>query len=552
MIFKRFVFSVDRNSVWFCILLGLWSISCSHAEMKTAISATDSTLSERMNNLRQALFLQGFGSLEWKVSQMVRGSLYVPFESKEETMRVVLVSIGDIPGADINVEVWTSDGSLIVSDTTRNLRAAVEWIAKPSTLYWIRFDSSVLGVEMAAQMFAASLETKSARLHGLFDADPLARRSVDSASLSLGNMGFRVLQIDEGLPVSPGKRLIFSVDASPGYCHMFVALGSPGVDSVQLSLMDGQRLVVADTTRRPEAWIRHCSQSSRVLKLIISVPAGSGGVSLIKSRAKLEDVEELVGPPLFAKMANPTFEQKIDARKEALQEAGYLETESLFLGSMVAGERVSAELPVSKGACVVVFALAEATLRDLDLEAYDFKDRLVAAHRGLGAYSSVQFCILEDAPYQIDMVAISGKGKAGLFWAEFPPSKLPPLPSRGTIFAAREAETRFGRVGLTPGKRCQLLERTGDINYARSLTLEGPNCFGLAIVAGSNLLGSRVVDSDNAVVVRASERDNGLALMAFCTESRAAFRVETEVLESSPESGPYLIIFTPPGSNQHL
>jgi hypothetical protein len=86
------------------------------------------------------------------------------------------------------------------------------------------------------------------------------------------------------------------------------------------------------------------------------------------------------------------------------------------------GEPVVAPLSAKKGECYRVFAVAEPSVRDLDVNVRSSRGASIAADHGEDAWPIVQpdrpFCPLEDDALSIELSARRGKGKvAAEVWA---------------------------------------------------------------------------------------------------------------------------------------
>ncbi len=214
--------------------------------------------------------------------------------------RVVLVAIGASPrmALDLVVRQVGREG-VVTSDVSPDRRAAVEWIAREDRTYAIEVRASDGSGQYRVGAFIKPSSTEPSPLNRLFDADPRYQRRFERVIEQLSATGYAPVAPPRRFMAIRHERFSFVEQLRQGRCYAFAAQGTAGIDDIELRLEADRRLVVADLSRRPEAWVKYCSEQDQRLRVVIEVRAGSGTIAWGVFSAMRDTVLDQVGPPLF-------------------------------------------------------------------------------------------------------------------------------------------------------------------------------------------------------------------------------------------------------------
>jgi hypothetical protein len=334
--------------------------------------------------------------------------------------------------------------------------------------------------------------------------------------------------------------LIFELALKRGRCYLFAAIGTAGIDVLEVRLLSGNQLAAADFQSRPAAWVGSCAEEDQEVRAEVAVLAGRGTVTGGWFDAARQDVLETVGPPLRAVSIPATLATLEASAALRLEKEGYVDVRPLADEAMAAGDRASHALWLNRGECVAILSFV-AGLEDVDVEILRDGEVLVSDRTG-NAMPEVGLCAHADAAYEVAIIAISGEGGARALIGYLPDIELPALPSPSTAYTAREAAARFKAGSLSPAGEAVILEPAPTGGYTAQLSLTGHQCYGVAIISSSALNRVSVQTGEDQPVAHWTGRAVS-ALLTVCPTDTGSFTVNAVIEADTGEGYPYLLIF---------
>jgi hypothetical protein len=501
-------------------------------------------LEARMAAIGRALAGQGFYRLDadrtGEVESEKNALLELRFASSTRLLLVLLGDEGRSHPLSLDLTVVTREGVMVAEDRAPNHRASLVFSARPGTVYVARVTAGQGSGRFLLSAFAAKGASQSVSLGALFDADPIDRRSFDSATQSARAMGFTPLPSVAKSAMRHGETLTLELPQERGRCYLFAVTSTPGVDIVEAHLESGGRMLARDLQALPEAWAQNCAEQSQTIQAVVTVRAGAGTVTAGWFDAAREAVLPLVGPPLNTTAKAPDIDAATLSAERRLASRGCVDIRAIAHATLNTGDRTATTLRLARGECKVVLA-AVAGLEDVDVEV-SRENQVILSDRATGSTPEVGFCADHDGDFAVHVIAVSGKGHLRVMAGQLPKVDLPVLPAPGTTYAAREAAARFKRAALAPVGEAQPLTGSADGGWATSLTLASHRCFGLAIVSSSSIAQVEVRASRGQTAAHWTGRARS-ALLTVCPAEDDTFAIKalTEHKEGAP--APYLLLF---------
>jgi hypothetical protein len=181
--------------------------------------------------------------------------------------------------------------------------------------------------------------------------------TAEEATLRMRRLGFEPAGEPETVAAAAGEHVTLHRTIPAGDCAVFAALGSRGIDALALRLRRDGELLAADTAGRPTAWVAHCAEEDTQARLELTMPAGSGSVSIVAFRALRAEVADWAGPPLQVAAAakDPAAPGRDLARR--LETAGYDPGRVVFEAERAAaGEGRRIDIGLAAGECGMLVA----------------------------------------------------------------------------------------------------------------------------------------------------------------------------------------------------
>ncbi len=526
--------SFSRGDVRFRSVLGVLTLlllapACRAVPPRTPapVSPEIAALRHRMEAIGAALGSQGFREADEFIAGLSsdRTALFkTRFPSKT---RVVAVAIGPLERPDLNLSVTCPSGGVIAKDNDPSVRGVVEWVALPAVTYEITVSAAGTATGMVKTFASERLEV-SARLAGLFDADPIPRRRWVEIKEHLRGLGFTPSGETLRWEIESGERHPHFLDVEKGRCIVVAARGSRGLDRLSLRLYGAAGLLSADLRERPFGAAAYCAETSERIRAVIEATAGSGSVTGGVFGASHEAVRSVMGPPLEVRETPRSLESSIARQIRALETRGYHSIRILADTSLSPDLRISLPINGLAGECFAIRHVAASTLQDVDLEL--FRDgKRVASNRDNGASPSLGACARADSEFQLEVIALKGTGRgvvvAGTSTA-LADLALPP----SLDFRLQEIYAAFGGVGLHPTAPVALTRAKDGLRA--EVPLSRDRCHGIAVVSHAPIYGV-VVRDDEGISVASWTGDDDAARLSLCPGRGGMYSVEV----TSPSQG---------------
>ncbi len=475
------------------VIASIMALSCACGTKPAATTAsiqsdrvTVDQLTERMAAMGRVLTLQGYAPTSWTQTGHIDADTTALFKIRfDKQERVVLVAIGNSFEMDLDIELTDSSDTLVTSDHTAAARAVFEWVADADETYEIEVRAKKSSGQFLLQAFSAPPATPAARLIDLFDADP-ARRGRGTWDAVLTRM--RLMKYEpEGDPkklrAANQDRLVSPARLTGGRCYMFTALGSVGIDTIEMRLETHHRLLVADLAGRPEAWVRYCAEEDMAARLIIIVVAGSGSVLTGRFAADRRDIASEVGPALRLRDVTLGRDEALRSAEQRLDNYGYGKTKILVEKEIVPGDRVTSSFSVEPGRCGIVYAVGDPVTTGFDIEVFEGRDPLIATKKKTGLGSEWDICSRTTGNLRVEIVALTDSGVVTARFKSLPNVDVSYLTDERTRFLAMKAAAHFGRSQMTLSKAPVQMKPSTKTSHRIEIALEQGKCYGFGVVA---------------------------------------------------------------------
>lgn len=434
----------------------------------------------------EALVSQGFDRAQWVEGDLTAGqrlSLSLP---APDDRRIAAVAIGSPEELFLDLRIRESgSGDEVASDLSKGRRAAASFPARRGRSYEV-IAAAVTGAGRATlALFEAPAATPPPRLAGIFDGGAGAGPGWRAVEDALRRDGFAPVGRPLDFDAPEGARLTSSYSLEAGRCYALVALGSPGIDSLELRLSAGPELLSADLAGREEAWTAACPGTDLLARASVNAAAGTGTVRLGLFSAAYASVADRFGPPLGAEVRDRSAEALLRQEGADLSRRGYGAGEILSrFRDLGAGDRRAVPLPAGLEGCYAVAAAAgegaEIDLR-LVLEPEGGAGAEAMDDASEGATARLSACHGAGVSPEATLLSMGEAAEAIVALYRLPGAALPE--GGGSDPALAEAAARFAREGLGV-----LVAQAGFSPCARglcaSLRLEGGRCYGAVALPG--------------------------------------------------------------------
>ncbi|MCP4674477.1 MAG: hypothetical protein GY854_02960 [Deltaproteobacteria bacterium] len=451
-----------------------------------AASINAEQLSERMTALSKTLTSQGFSPTSWTQTDHIDADTVKTYNLRfDKQKRVVLVAIGDNFEMNLDVALTDSSGTLVSRDRTAAVRAVFEWVADADEDYELEVRARKSNGQFLLQAFSAPPATPPARLIDLFDADPAKRgtRTWDAVHARMHRMNYKPESEPKRLRATNQDRLVLPARLTGGRCYMFTALGSAGIDTIEMRLEAHHNLLVADLAGRPEAWVKYCAEENLDARLIIIVVAGSGSVLTGSFAADRKDIAKEVGPELQIRDVPLGHDVALRLAEQRLEKHGYGQTKTVFEKEIAPGDRAPISLSVEPGRCGILYAVGDPVTTAFDIEVFEGKKPLTVIKRTTGSVSEWGVCSGTTENLRIEIVALTDRVGVIARFKSLPEVNLSSLIDKEIRFLATETAAHFGRAGMTLSNAPVPMESSTKTSYHVEIGLDGGRCYGLAAVA---------------------------------------------------------------------
>jgi hypothetical protein len=516
------------------------AMACGHVAAPPSGAAEETSsekadLARRMAAIQRSLSAVGYAPLPARVFAEIAEGGSCALELTPGAGRVVAVAIGAPDALSMDLAVTAEgDGEELASDVSRARRAAVSFAARADTPYTITATAVAGSGTAAVAVFGAALSATPPPLATLFDADPAPRLSWAEIENLLRADGYE----PEGEPVdfdsAEAAHRSFPFGIRAGRCYSFVALGSGGVDAIELRVSVFAELLSADLAERYHAWAQLCAEEDATVRASIDVSKGAGHARLGLFAAPRDAVADLNGPRIRPAVRVRTLDAALRSAGAVVERRGYGPAERLTTAVIEgAGGRVEVPLPSEPSGCYALVAAAEDAGADVDLQIVlerrsDAKQALELTDPSDGPDSRIAVCHGDDVRASATLIAVRGGGPVGVAKHVLPDiaieagGKEPPL-------AAREAAARLGRVGLAPA------------GSGPSVRSKGGLCYGaIAFSPGGRI--SRLAARERGAGDHATEwsGDDEGPEVTWCAEEDADYDVEATAIGEG--AGPPVIV----------
>lgn len=404
--------------------------------------------------------------------------------------QLIVVALASDPAENLDLTVWDSTGHNVAQDTTPDRRAVISWMSSPQEIYTVQLNASEGRGRFLIRGFLAPQSTPPLQLNGFFDADPGYRREWKQVENRVALMGFETSVAPKRFPAARGERQLTPQKLTTDVCYLFVAQGSPGIDSLELRLeRKRQGLVVADLSRRPEGWMRYCAEQNEELRLAIIVHAGSGSVTWNSFTATRDRVRSLVGPPLHLEHYQPTQKEVQTYLERELEMRGHSHGEKIAEGRLSPGDRIRGELRLKRHQCSLVYTISQPDLQTYDVQLFR-EDRSIEAHYfRIKGHDFYGVCATEATDYQVELVALFGKGTVSLMKADLPIQPVWHQSDDMTImYLANAVSTYWSSMGMEELKETPVNDFTeSSAADERRMVFDRERCYGVSAVSNQPL-----------------------------------------------------------------